>query len=249
MEKMTLLGHLDELRQRIIRAAIVLAITTGFCLFFSKKIFHWFQLPMLKALGEGGTFIATAPTEGIVTYLKLSLVAGVLLGCPFLFYQLWRFIAPGLKTKEARLVLPFVFFSTFLFAGGALFGYFVVFPAGFSYFVSVLADTNIKFMPQMESYLSFASRLLFAFGIVFELPLLMTFLAYAGLIHHQQLSKARRYVIVIIFTVAAILTPGPDVISQVLLAIPLWILYEAGIILARIFGRKKLDESQSTPDT
>ena len=237
MEKMTLLDHLDELRRRVIRAAIVLAVTTGVCLFFSKPLFHWFQLPMLRALGGNGTFIATAPTEGIVTYLKLSLVAGVLLGCPFLFYQLWRFIAPGLKPQESRLILPFVISSSLLFVGGALFGYFVVFPAGFAYFVAVLADTHIQFMPMMGSYLSFGSRLLLAFGAVFELPLLITFLAYAGIINHRQLRKARRYVIVGIFTLAAVLTPGPDIISQVLLAVPLWILYEAGILLARIFGK------------
>lgn len=235
--KMTLLGHLDELRRRIIRMAIALAVATGISLFFAKEIFHWFQLPMLKVLGDGGTFIATAPTEGMITYLKLALVSGVGLASPVLFYQLWKFVVPGLKKSEARLILPFVVTSTLLFTGGALFGYFVVFPAGFAYFTGILVDTNIRFMPQMGSYLTFASRLLFAFGILFELPLLITFLAAAGVTNHRQLAKARRYIIVGIFIVAAILTPGPDVISQVLLAVPIWVLFEAGLLLARIFGK------------
>ena len=225
---MTFLEHLTEFRTRLMRSFIALAAASVIGLVYCKKIFFILQIPMLKALPEGSNFIATNPFESYVTYFKVAFLAGIFLASPYLFFQLWRFINPGLQTKEKKLLLPASLASAFLFVGGALFGYFVVFPAGFHYINLVLEGTAIRLMPSMSDYLSVASTLLLAFGVTFELPLFIFILGKFGLIQYTHIRQYRRYVVVVLFIVAAILTPGPDVLSQCLMAVPLWILYEVG---------------------
>lgn len=225
---MTFIDHLTELRKRLFRVVIAVIAGAVVGLYYSKELFHILQIPMLKALPKGGSFIATTPFESYVTYFKVALLAGMFLATPVIFYQIWRFITPALTSKEKRLVLPFSIASALLFTIGALFGYFVVFPTGFYYVNLILEDTSILLMPRMEDYFSVAVSLLLGFGVSFELPIFIYLLGRIGIIDYSHIRKFRRHVIVVIFIVAGVLTPGPDVLSQVLLAIPLCILYELG---------------------
>ncbi len=184
------------------------------------------------------------PTAAFVAYLKLAGIGGFVLALPVVFYQLWAFIAPGLYPREKRLVLPFVFFSTLFFVAGSLFGYHFVFPAAHEYFLGFsgnVAGTTVSVVPtiMMDEYLGFTSQMLLAFGVVFELPLFVFFLSLAGLVTWVQLLKFGRYFTVIAFVVAAILTPTPDMFSQVMLGLPLVALYFVAVLLAFLFGPKK----------
>jgi sec-independent protein translocase protein TatC len=189
-------------------------------------------------MAEGDTLIFTNLPEAFFTYLKVAFLTGIGLASPIIIYQFWMFVAPGLYEKEKRLLLPIVFLSTLFFVGGALFGYFIVFPYGFEFFLGFATET-IRPMPSMKEYLSFAAKLLLAFGIVFELPLVITFMAKLGLVTVPFLKRNRKYAILLFFAGAAILTP-PDVVTQIMMALPLMLLYEISIIGARIFGRKPL---------
>jgi sec-independent protein translocase protein TatC len=191
---------------------------------------------------ETGYFQYTNPPEAFFTYLKISVVAGIFLVSPYIFYQVWGFIAPGLYKHEQRLMIPIAFFSSLFFVTGALFGYFVVFPLGFEFFAGFTTQ-DIHFIPKLNEYLSFALKLLFAFGIVFELPLFIFFLARLGVVTAASLRKKRKYAILIIFMAAAILTP-PDPFTQSLMAGPMIILYELGIVVAMLFGKKKAKEEE-----
>lgn len=237
--KQTLIEHLTDLRRCLVHSAIYLLAGLAACLYFSKDIFRLLQKPLLEAMPSGSGFIATSPLEALVTYLKVSFLAAIFLTSPLVLYQIWRFVAPALYVNEKRLALLFVFSTTLFFVGGALFGYFIIFPVGFKFFVATLAGTDIQFLPRMEDYLSFISKMLLTFGLVFEMPLLIVILARIGLIQLRTLTRARRYVIPIMFLVAGILTPGPDVLSQFLLAIPLLLLYELSILAVWMLNGKK----------
>jgi sec-independent protein translocase protein TatC len=165
---------------------------------------------------------------------------------PILLYQFWMFVAPGLYQKERRLMVPIVILSSFFFVGGALFGYFVVFPWGFKFFIGFASDT-IRPLPSMKEYFGFSAKLLLAFGLVFELPLVITFMAKLGIVSIDFLKKNRKYALLLFFAGAAILTP-PDVITQVLMAMPLMVLYEISIIGAKIFGKKNLEDTEKSVD-
>lgn len=235
-KSMTFLEHLEELRWVFIKSSIAVLIASAACLGFSGKIFRWLQGPLQQVLPEGSHFIATTPFESYAVYFKVALVFGFLAASPFLFYFFWAFLRPGLKNEERRGVIPVALACSLLFVGGALFGYFVVFPTGFRFVVGILDGTGIVLYPKMSDYLSFSLRLLLAFGVIFELPLFLLVLGKFGLVNAAQLAKARKYVLVGIFLLAGILTPGPDVLSQVLMALPLLLLYEVGILLVRIFA-------------
>ncbi|MBU2537283.1 MAG: twin-arginine translocase subunit TatC [Proteobacteria bacterium] len=172
-------------------------------------------------------------------YLKLSLVAGIFLASPVIFYQLWRFIAPGLYQHEKRVVLPFSMLSSLFFFGGAAFGYFVVFPPAFKFLLGYSNDF-LSPMPTVKEYFSLCLRLLIAFGVIFELPIFMVLLAKMGVVSAAFLSKHRKYAILLSFVIAAILTPTPDVINQCLMAVPLIVLYEVSIVAVWLLGRKRL---------
>jgi len=169
----------------------------------------------------------------------LALVSGVLLGSPVIFWQIWKFVAPGLYKHEKKVLLPFSFLSSVCFLGGAAFGYFVVFPPAFRFLLGYSADF-LSPMPAVNEYFSLSLRLLIAFGVIFELPILMVFLAKIGIVDVPFLNKNRKYAILINFIIAAILTPTPDIVNQMLMGVPLLILYEISVVSVWIFGRKKL---------
>jgi sec-independent protein translocase protein TatC len=195
---------------------------------------------------EGDRLIFTNLPEMFLTYLKTAFICGILLTAPVIFYQLWLFIAPGLYQHEKKFAIPFVVFSTILFVGGALFGYFIVFPFGFKFFLG-FANEYIQALPSVKQYFSFAIKLLFAFGIVFELPVVAFFLSKMGIVTPEFLKKKRKYALLLTFVMAAILTP-PDVITQLMMAGPLILLYEIGILVARMARRKKDREEETTEE-
>ncbi len=236
-DKMPFLSHLEELRRRLIACAIAVGVGFAVCYAFSERLYRILVSPLIEIMPEGEGVIFTSLLAPFFTYLKTGLIAGVMLVAPYLFYQLWLFIAPGLYQHEKRYVIPFVSFSTVLFLAGALFGYFIVFPLVFRFFLG-FENEYIQAMPSMNDTFSFALRLLFGFGIAFELPVVIFFLAKIGIVTPESLRKKRKYALLLMFVVGAIITP-PDVISQVILALPLMLLYEFGIIVAKIGIRKK----------
>ena len=238
--EMHLTDHLEELRKRLIFVFIAIALFTVVAYFFSEDLFRLLMAPLLGVMPSQSGLIFTSLTETFFTYLKISLLAGFFAAFPVVIYQIWKFSAPGLYANEKRYVFPFVFFASIFFVGGALFGYFVVFPFGFKFFMGFATDF-ITPMPTVKEYFSFSVRLLFAFGIVFELPVVTAFLALLGLVKAQTLSEKRKFAVLGAFVVAAILTP-PDIVSQLMMAGPIIILYEMSIIVARICGRKKIED-------
>ncbi|MGD9368079.1 MAG: twin-arginine translocase subunit TatC [Desulfobacteraceae bacterium] len=235
-EKQPFTSHLEELRKRLIICFVAVGVGFAASYAFKEKLFYILVAPLQKAMKSGDTLIYTHLPEAFFTFLKTALISGILLASPILLYQFWMFIAPGLYDREKRLLIPILLLSTLFFTGGALFGYFIVFPWGFKFFLSFATDT-IRPMPSMREYLSFAAKLLLAFGIVFELPLVITFLAKLGIVSVEFLKKYRKYAILIFFVGAAMLTP-PDVVTQIMMALPLMLLYEISIIGARVFGKK-----------
>jgi sec-independent protein translocase protein TatC len=242
-EKQTFIEHLEELRKRLIISLIAVGMGFVISYIFSKEIFHLLMIPLIKVLPPGASMIFTNLPEAFFTYLKVALLAGIFVASPVVLYQIWLFVAPALYSHEKRYAIPFVIFSTLLFVGGASFGYFIVFPFGFKFFISFATDF-IQPAPKLKEYLSFCSILLLTFGLVFELPLFIFFLSKLGVVDARMLSRNRRYVILGIFVIAAILTP-PDVVTQIMMAGPLLLLYEVSIWIAKIFGRKK--EKEETP--
>jgi sec-independent protein translocase protein TatC len=235
-EKQTFIEHLEELRKRLIVSLIAIGIGFIVCYIFSKEIFAFLMMPLQRALPSGATMIFTTPAEAFFTYMKVGLLAGVFVASPIVLYQIWLFVAPALYSREKRYVIPFVSSSTILFVGGAAFGYFIVFPA-FSNFFMHFATDFIQPAPRLKESFSFCAMLLLTFGLTFELPLFILFLSKLGVIDARMLARNRKYVIILIFIVAAILTP-PDPLSQVMMAVPLVALYEASIWVARIFWKK-----------
>lgn len=242
-KRLTLIQHLTDLRSCLIRSAIALIIGTGLSLYFSKEIFHTLQRPLLAVMPTGSAFIATNPLEAFVTYLKVSLLTGLFLSSPFVIYQIWRFVAPGLYLREKKMALGFVSLASLFFIGGAVFGYTTIFPIGFRFFVAALEGTGIQFLPQMKDYLGFISKMLLTFGLIFEMPLVIVMLSRIGIIRLEMLQKARRYVLVLMFLIAGILTPGPDILSQFLLAVPLLILYELSVMVVWFLDRRSRSSS------
>jgi len=241
-EKQPFMSHLEELRKRLISSAIAVGLGFSLCYFFSERIFQVLIEPLKAAMPEGDSLIFTALPEMFVTYLKVALVTGILLAAPYLFYQMWMFVTPGLYKHEKSLVIPFVFISSVLFVGGALFGYFVVFPFGFKFFIG-FSNEYVKALPSVKQYFGFALKLLFAFGVVFELPVIIFFLTKMGIVTTALLKQKRKYAILLTFVAAAILTP-PDVITQCMMAGPLIILYEVGIIVSRFARKKEVEEGK-----
>lgn len=231
--------HLEELRKRIVYIFICLLIVFIGVYSQGKELMNILMQPVLKFMPENSTMAFLKLTEGFFTELKLSFLAAVAISMPFLLYQIWKFVAPGLYAHERKYVFGFVISASILFFVGACFAYFIVFPLGFQFFLKYAgADWNMVASLSVSWYLSFVTQLIMAFGIVFELPVIIFFLVKIGLVTEVTLKKYRRYAIVIIFVLAAVLTP-PDVISQLLMAAPLLILYELSIFIAKIFGKKE----------
>ena len=239
--KMPFTSHLAELRKRLIVCFVAVGLGFTVAYAFSGKIFEWLVQPLIKVLPPGDKLVFTALPEAFFIYLKASLIAGIVLASPVIFYELWMFVAPGLYRKEKRWVLPFVIISSLLFTGGALFGYYVVFPVGFRFLVGFSTE-NIRALPSLQLYLSFCLKLLLGFGLVFEFPVLAYFLARAGIINPRMMAKNRRMAILLIFIIAAVVTP-PDVVSQIMLAVPLYLLFEISILIVKVAGKKRKKEN------
>jgi sec-independent protein translocase protein TatC len=245
-KKQPFLSHLEELRKRLITCAIAVGIGFVISYIFAERLFQILVRPLTRVMPEGDRLIFTNLPEMFLTYLKTAFICGILLTAPVIFHQLWLFIAPGLYQQEKKYAIPFVLFSTILFVGGALFGYFVVFPFGFKFFLG-FANEYIQALPSVKQYFSFSIKLLFAFGIVFELPVVAFFLSKMGIVTPEFLKKKRKYALLLTFVLAAILTP-PDVITQLMMAGPLILLYEIGILVARMARRKKETEEETTEE-
>jgi sec-independent protein translocase protein TatC len=244
-EKLPFTSHLEELRKRLITCFVAVAIGFCACYAFKEYLFEILMQPLLLAMPPEDKLVYTGLPEAFFTYLKVAFLAGIFLATPVLMYQFWLFVAPGLYEKEKRWVIPIAFLSSVFFVGGALFGYFIVFPFGFEFFLGFASDA-IRPLPSMKEYFAFSTKLLIAFGVVFELPLFVTFLAKLGIVDVPFLATKRKYALLLFFVFAAILTP-PDVITQCMMAGPLMVLYEIGIIGARIFGKKKQKEATQEP--
>jgi len=229
--------HLGELRDRLVRSFIAVGVGFGCAYFFKEKLFDILTAPLVQAMAESGNakLIFTGLPEAFFTYLKVSLLAGIVAATPVLFYEFWMFVSPGLYRDEKKYVIPIVLLSVFFFVVGSSFGYFIVFPYGFKFFLGFATET-IQAMPSMKEYLSFASKMLLAFGFVFELPLVLTFMARMGMVSVDFLKKNRKYALLLFFVGAALITP-PDVVTQIMMALPLMFLYEISIIVARVFGK------------
>ncbi len=234
---MTLTGHLRELRQRLIRVLIGIAVAFVFTYYWSEDIYRLLVAPLLPHLPEEQRFIVfSTVTEPFFTYLKVGLLGAVVVALPYILYEAWAFIAPALYEQEKRVFLPVVALSFLLFVAGILFAYFVVFPAAFRYLMGFSADL-LKPYVSMALYMGLVVRLLLAFGLAFQLPLLMLVLARAGIVEAGRFKGWWKYALVLSLMAGALLTP-PDPLSQVLMALPLMVLYWLGVALALLFGRK-----------
>ena len=246
-ERMSLLGHLGELRRRLTR--IIIAIIIGFFAFYgvAEPLYGYLSAPLKACMPEGSKLIYTSPAGAFFTYMKVALVASMFGTSPFSFYQIWAFIAPGLYKEEKQAIIPLAFFSSLFFIAGASFCFFLVFPIAFQFFMGFATDAIVP-MISVEEYLSFALKLLIAFGLVFEMPLFAYFLSRFGLLKPDFMRRQRRYAILLIFIMAAILTP-PDVFSQCLMAMPMLLLYEVSIYVSKAAYRERKKPAEKAEET
>ena len=240
------ISHLIELRNRLIRALIAVGLVF-ICLFpFASDLYAILAHPLLAVLPKGGQMIATDVTTPFFVPMKVAMMAAFIVALPYVLYQMWAFIAPGLYAHEKRLIAPLVVASTFLFLCGMAFAYFLVFPVVFGFITSV-APQGVAVMTDINKYLDFVLTLFVAFGITFEVPVAVVVLVRMGIISVEKLREIRPYVIVGAFVIGAVFTP-PDVVSQIMLAVPLWLLYEAGIIVAAMMGRPAAEDPARESD-
>ena len=237
-DKMPLTSHLEELRKRLVRSLAAVGIAFLACFFFKEDLFRVVAQPLVSVMPPGSHLIYTGLPEAFFTYIKVSFYAGLFLASPFVLYQVWKFISPGLYPGERRFVAPFVATSTLLFAGGVCFGYFLVLPTAYRFFLEFATDF-LKPMLSMREYLTLTLKLLLAFGVIFEIPVFLFFMTKIGLVTPRKLVRMRRYAIVVCFIAAALITPTPDAFTQCMMAIPMIALYEVGIVVSRLAVRRK----------
>ncbi len=233
------MSHLIELRDRILRIVVVVIAIFMVLFFFANDLYHIVSAPLLAQLPEGSTMIATGVAAPFLTPFKLSLVTSIFIAIPFIFYQFWSFVAPGLYRHEKRLALPLLVSSIFLFYAGIVFSFYVVFPLMFAFFTATTPE-GVSMMTDISQYLDFVLKMFFAFGLAFEVPIVTIVLTITGVTNADKLAEKRPYIIVGSFVVGMLLTP-PDIISQTLLAIPIWLLFELGVIFSRMIGNKKAE--------
>jgi sec-independent protein translocase protein TatC len=225
--------HLEELRDRLIRCAIVIFVATCAAFAFKEQLFHFFMIPIRPLLDtEPGLLAVLSPLEMFIVYLKLSMVAAIVVTYPVVLHQIWAFFSPALQGKERRAVLPFLFFGSAAFLIGAAFCFSLVLPTGLEVLHAMLPP-EVEAKYSTASYFGLVTMMVLAFGLVFDLPVLMVLLARVGILHPKTVSKYRRYIIVGLFIMGAMLTP-PDPYTQVMLAVPLWLLFEVGLIISRV---------------
>ncbi|MBN1664110.1 MAG: twin-arginine translocase subunit TatC [Deltaproteobacteria bacterium] len=236
-EKMPVTSHLEELRKRLIRMLVAVGLGFIACYILKDQLFRIITKPLFDVLPQKSYMIFTGLTEAFFIYMMIAFFASLIITSPYLLYQIWKFVSPGLYRSEKKYVAPFVIISTVLFAGGILFGYFIALPPAFRFFVEFTTDA-LRPMISFREYLSLSLKFLLAFGLSFELPVFIFFATKVGLVNAKQLSRQRRYAVLIIFIAAAVLTPSPDAFSQILMAVPLYILYELSIFVSKFAGRK-----------
>jgi sec-independent protein translocase protein TatC len=235
------LSHLFELRDRVIKAALAIIVVFVSLVYWAPDIFQIFAQPLMRSLPEGGKMIVTDITGSFFVPMKVTMLVAFLIALPWVLYQMWAFIAPGLYQHERKLIIPLVFSSYSLFLFGMAFAYFIVFPTVFTFMAQYNAPLGAEMTTDIDKYLSFAMTTFLAFGITFEVPVVVVVLVRMGVVTLAKLKEARPYVIVGAFVIAAIVTP-PDVLSQLLLAIPMTLLYELGLVIARFYEPKKSAE-------
>ncbi len=236
-QEMPLIAHLLELRNRLMKAALAIVIAFVPLMTFSRELYAWFAKPLMKYLPQGSTMIATEIGSQFFAPLKLAFVGAIFLAIPVLIYQIWAFVAPGLYRHEKRLAVPLLVSAVALFYVGMAFAYFGVFPVVFGFFAG-LSIEGVTYMPDIRMYFDFAIFLFFAFGICFEIPVAVLILVKLGVFPLEKLRNFRQYWIVASFVIAAVLTP-PDPISQIMMAVPMVILYELGLLAARLLARSE----------
>jgi sec-independent protein translocase protein TatC len=234
------MSHLVELRDRLLRSVVVVAVFSVALLPFAKNVYPLFARPVMSHLPEGTKMAAIDPASPVITPFLLVVILAVFISIPYLLYQLWSFIAPGLYRHEKQLALPLFASSIVLFYLGMAFAYFVVFPLVFG-FVTSFTPEGVSYTPDISRYLYFALKMFFAFGVAFEVPIATILLVAAGITTPEALSEKRPYIIVAAFVVGMLLTP-PDIISQTLLAVPMWILFESGVYFSRVLLRKRAEQ-------
>ena len=239
----TLISHLLELRDRLIRAMIAVALAFLPCMFYSNQIFTFVATPLKEKLPKGTQLIATTVMSPFTTPFKLSLFVAVFLAMPFIIYQLWAFVAPGLYRHEKRFAVPLLISSIVLFYVGVVFAYFFVFPVMFQFFAATTPH-GVAMMTDISAYLDFVLKMFLAFGAAFEVPIAVVLLVLTGVVKLEKLKENRGYVLIGIFILAALLTP-PDAVSQCIMAIPMYLLYEGGLLMARILSKMRRETSDS----
>lgn len=237
LPRMTLLDHLDELRRRLFASIVAIFVAFIACWYFSPVIFHWLQKPILDVLPADDKLAFTDLAGPFMLYIKVALLSAIFVASPFLLLQLWLFLKPGLYKRERRLAVPFIVFTTLFFVAGGLFGYWVAFPMVVDFLLGVGRD--FKQVVTIQAYFAMMSKILLGLGLVFEMPMLMFFLARLGIVTARQLLRGFRWAVLGIFVTAAIITPTPDVATQTVFAVPMILLYLLGVLVAAVFGRKR----------
>ncbi|WP_133717894.1 twin-arginine translocase subunit TatC [Methylocaldum gracile] len=242
----TFISHLVELRDRLLRCILVVLFVFMSMAYFANEIYAYLAGPLMKHLPPGSQMIAIDVASPFLTPFKLTLVAAVFLSIPYILYQVWAFVAPGLYEHERRLVLPLLFASTVLFYGGMAFAYYLVFPLIFG-FLTATAPAGVAVMTDITHYLDFVLTLFFAFGVSFEVPIATIVLIWSGISTRESLSEKRPYIIVAAFVIGMVLSP-PDVVSQSLLAVPIWLLFELGLVFSRLFRPRRIEQIPNLQD-
>ena len=245
-DSMTFLEHLEDLRKRIFYSAIVVVAAVIPAWIFSKDLFRILAIPVTKFLPEGGKLAYTSLTAPFMMYMKVSFLAAIFATAPFLFLQVWYFVAPGLYQKEKKYIIPFVLFTTIFFSGGAVFAYFVVFPFACNFFLGMGADFNPVIT--VNDYFSLALRVILGIALVFELPTLVFFLSQMGLITARWMIKYFKYAVLVIFIIAAVITPTPDMITQSIIAVPMIGLYGLSILIALVMGKRRAKKKEKSEE-
>ena len=245
-DKMSFLEHLEELRQRLVRMVISLCVGFGLCWNFREQIFAIMTQPLRKA-GFKDQFIFTSPAEALLLYMKMAFFVGIFVASPYILWEIWAFIAPGLYKHEKVYVVPFVLFGSVFFAAGAAFGHYFLFPITFQ-FLGQFGGPDIRFMPKIDEYYSFYSWFLLGLGLVFQIPVIIFVLARIGLVTPRFLLKGWKWAVVLSFVIAAFITPTPDMVTQSALALPMIALYFLGVGVAAFFGRARKKELETTEE-
>jgi sec-independent protein translocase protein TatC len=238
----TLISHLLELRDRLMRAFLSVLLAFVPCAFFANDIFTFFAKPLIDKLPKGGSLIATSVISPFMTPFKLAFFVALFAAMPVVLYQIWAFVAPGLYRHEKRFAVPLLLSSIVLFYTGVVFAYFVVFPVMFDFF-SKTTPEGVTMMTDISSYMDFILTMFMCFGLAFEVPIVVVLLVITGMVSIEKLKGSRGYVLIGIFIIAAILTP-PDAVSQTIMAVPMYLLYEGGLVMARVLQRMRREQPQ-----